>query len=55
MYDHTLSLYLQNPRLDIKQHVKWAVNLVIVHGHLTVPQGLLWVCMGFAYSAPISV
>ena len=27
-------------------HVKWAVSLVIAHGHFDLPQQFLWVCMG---------
>ena len=45
MYDH-IFLNLQITRLDIRPHIKWAVNLVIAYGHFNLPQGFVWVCMG---------
>ena len=41
-----LFLNLQITRSDIRPHIKWAVSLVIAHGHVYLPQGFVWVCMG---------
>ena len=35
---------LQITRLDIRQHIKWAVSLVIAYCHFNFPQGFVWVC-----------
>ena len=45
MYDHILNL--QITKSDIKQQVKWAVNLVIIDGHFNLHQGFVWVCTHF--------
>ena len=36
-------LCLQMPKSDIRPHVKWAVSLVIAHGHYNLPQQFAWV------------
>ena len=34
-------------RADISPQVKWAVNLVIADGHFIIPEGFVWICMGY--------
>ena len=46
MYDHNF-LNLQITRSDIRPRIKWAVSLVIAYGHFNLPQGIVWVCMGW--------
>ena len=41
-----LFLNLQITRSDIRQHIKWAVSLVIAYGHFSPPQGFVWICIG---------
>ena len=45
MFDHTFPK-LQITRSDIRPHIKWTVCLVIAYGHLNLPQGFVWICMG---------
>ena len=42
-----LFLNLQITRSDVKPHMKWVVSLVIAFGHFNLPQGFVWVCMGY--------
>ena len=46
MYDYTLFICLYCNRSDILQQMKWAVSLVFTVGHVNLPQGFVWSCMG---------
>ena len=39
-------LSLQITRVDFNPQVKWVVKLVIVDGHLNLPQRFVQACMG---------
>ena len=50
MYDHTHFFACKSPRAGIKSQVKWANNMVIADGHLSLPLGFVWVCMRLTLS-----
>ena len=40
----TLCLHIS--RSDIRPHTIWVVSMVIIDGHIKLPQRFVWVCMG---------
>ena len=45
-YVTILFVNLHITRSDIRPHIKRGVSLVIAYGHFSLPQDVVWVCMG---------
>ena len=43
--DHTLS-EVANAQISHQAHIKWIISLVIAYGHVSIPRGFVWVCIG---------